>query len=293
MDIKNLTTFIYVAEMNSFTKASQALGYTQSTVSFQIKQLEAELNCQLFERINHSVSLTQRGKELLDYAHKVKKMTDELKEGINDSIEPKGHITLATASSLCRSMLGENYADFYREHKGISLKVIEAGTTEMLRMVDHNEVDMLLTLDSHIYNTDYIIAKEEKVGVHFVKAKKSTIPDSMRVEDFVNYPFVLAEKGMSYTRIFEEQLAKKSLEIKPVLETGNTDIICEIIKQGVGMGLLPDYVTEERVKKGELSYVEVEDIEIEVWKQLLYHKNKWVSKEMDIVLEYCKKREFS
>ena len=85
MDIKNLTTFIYVAEMNSFTKAAQRLGYTQSTISFQIKQLENELNCQLFERINHSVSLTEKGRELLRYAHNVKKMTDELKGGMADS----------------------------------------------------------------------------------------------------------------------------------------------------------------------------------------------------------------
>lgn len=293
MDIKTLTTFIYVAEMNSFTKAAQFLGYTQSTVSFQIKQLETELDCQLFERVNHSVSLTKRGWELLDYAHKVKKMTDELKEGINDSTQPSGHVSMATASSLCRNMLGENYAPFYKEHKNITLKVTEAGTSEMLRMVDHNEVDMILTLDSHIYNTDYIIAKEERVGVHFITAPHSNIKSKVKIEDIIDRPFILTEKGMSYTRIFEEQLSKKSLEIKPVLETGNTDIICEIIRQGVGIGLLPDYVTREKVQRGELMYIEVEDIEIEVWKQLLYHKNKWVSKEMEAVLNYCIKKEFA
>ena len=57
--------------------------------------------------------------------------------------------------------------------------------------------------------------------------------------------------------------------------------------------MLPDYVTEERVKKGELRYIEVESIEIDVWKQLLYHKNKWVSKEMEAVLNYCIKKEFA
>lgn len=117
MDIKNLTTFIYVAELNSFTKAAEVLGYTQSTVSFQIKQLEKELDCKLFDRINHSVSLTKRGKELLKYAHDVKKMTDELKEGMTEEAEVKGHVVLATASSLCKSMLGANFAPFYKEHK--------------------------------------------------------------------------------------------------------------------------------------------------------------------------------
>ena len=69
MDTKNLTTFIYVAELRSFTKAADRLGFSQSTVSFQIKQMENELGCQLFERINHTVQLTEKGREVLEYAH--------------------------------------------------------------------------------------------------------------------------------------------------------------------------------------------------------------------------------
>ena len=73
MDIKNLNTFILVAEMNSFTKAAEKLGYSQSTISFQIKQLEQELNSQLFERINHTVALTEKGREVLEYAHQIRR----------------------------------------------------------------------------------------------------------------------------------------------------------------------------------------------------------------------------
>ena len=60
MEIRNLLTFVQVAELNSFTKAAQVLDYAQSTVSFQIKQLETELGCSLFERINHTLTLTDR-----------------------------------------------------------------------------------------------------------------------------------------------------------------------------------------------------------------------------------------
>ena len=82
MDIKNLITFIQVAEKNSFTKAARALGYSQSTVSFQIKQLETELNAQLFERINHTIALTERGRDVLKYAHQISKLTQELEQGM-------------------------------------------------------------------------------------------------------------------------------------------------------------------------------------------------------------------
>ena len=55
MEIRNLISFVHVAELNSFTKAAKLLGYSQSTISFQIKQLEEELGCLLFERINPSM----------------------------------------------------------------------------------------------------------------------------------------------------------------------------------------------------------------------------------------------
>ena len=83
MDLKNLTTFIHVAELGSFTKAGAALGCSQSTISFQIRQLEEELEFPLFERINRTVVLTDKGREVLAYAQQVQKMTQQLKQDMH------------------------------------------------------------------------------------------------------------------------------------------------------------------------------------------------------------------
>ena len=71
MDLRSLSVFIEVAELGSFTRAGEKLGYSQPTISFQIKQLEEELGAKLFERINHTVTLTDRGREVLRYAHQI------------------------------------------------------------------------------------------------------------------------------------------------------------------------------------------------------------------------------
>ena len=55
MDLRALNIFIEVAELGSFTQAGEKLGYSQPTISFQIKQLEKELGVQLFDRIGHTV----------------------------------------------------------------------------------------------------------------------------------------------------------------------------------------------------------------------------------------------
>ena len=92
MELRNLITFIHVAELGSFTKTAERLGYSQSTVSFQIKQLEDELGCLLFERINHTITLTERGQELVSYAHRICALTDDFRESLVGEEECSGHI---------------------------------------------------------------------------------------------------------------------------------------------------------------------------------------------------------
>lgn len=295
MDIKNLITFIHVAELNSFTKAAEKLGFSQSTVSFQIKQLETELKSQLFERINHTVALTEKGREVLRYAHQINKLAQEMKENMQEEGKLVGHIRLAMADSLCDSLLSENFAMFREEHPGITLKIIAAGTEEMFRLINHNEVDAILTLDNHIYNTEYVIAREEKVGMHFVAGTGCSLADRdvLPVKELVRQPFILTQKGMSYRRLMDEKLAEMSLEVQPVLEIGSTELIGTLVEQGAGVSFLPDYVTEKKIREGKMVYLKVEDFEIGIWKQLLYHRDKWVSPQMEAVLKYCMNREFS
>ena len=78
MDMKNLAAFVQVAELHSFTKAAAKLGFSQSTISFQIRQLEAELDTRLFDRINHTVVLTEKGKEVLGYAYQILQLTQKM-----------------------------------------------------------------------------------------------------------------------------------------------------------------------------------------------------------------------
>ncbi|HIX37760.1 MAG TPA: LysR family transcriptional regulator [Candidatus Blautia pullistercoris] len=293
MDTKNLTTFIYVAELRSFTKAADRLGFSQSTVSFQIKQLETELSCQLFERINHTVHLTEKGREVLEYAHQINRMTRELKDSMKEEAS-SGYIRLAMADSLCTSLLSRDFLHFRKLYPNISLKIIAAGTEEMFRLMNHNEADAILTLDNHIYNTEYRILREEKVRTFFVAGAGTRIASasSLSIEELLLQPFILTEKGMSYRRLLEEKLAELFLEIQPVLEIGSTELICSLVEQGAGISFLPEYVIKDRVEAGTLVCLPVSGLEIHVWKQLLYHRNKWVSPQMETVLKYCVSREF-
>ncbi|MBP3411576.1 MAG: LysR family transcriptional regulator [Clostridia bacterium] len=288
MDLRSLNTFIQVAEMNSFTRAGASLGYSQPTVSFQIKQLEKELGVQLFERVGHTVSLTDAGRHALAYAQQICRMSQEMAEGAEAPRELRGEIRLATADSLCTPLIMQAFASFRREHPKVSLHVTTAGTAELFRLLDHNEVDLVCTLDNHIYNTNYIIANEEKIGVHFVAPADHPLGarGMLSIEDLLHQPFLLTEKDMSYGRLLHEHLARYSREIQPILEIGSADLICKLVSDGLGLSFLPDYVTEAAVREGRIVRLEVCDLEINVWKQLLYHKDKWMSRPMQAAIAH-------
>jgi len=295
MELRNLITFTHVAELGSFTKAAELLGYSQSTVSFQIKQLEEELGCLLFERINHTITLTRRGRELVTYAHQVRALTEEFRESLTKDEDLSGHIHIVAPDSVCDGMINLHYAEFHKKYPNISIRFTTADTLVMFDMLDHNEADLIITLDSHSYHKDYVIAKEERLSMHFVASGGSPFAGvkGLSVHDIVNEPFILTEYGQGYRRVFDKELAKKSLEITPVLEIGRTDIITKTVAQSNMLSYLPDFVTQALVRSGELCYLDVCDLDLEIWKQLIYHKNKWISKSLKATIDYIKAKEFS
>ena len=295
MELRNLVTFTLVAEQGSFTKAAELLGYSQSTVSFQIKQLEEELDCLLFERINHTITLTQRGQELVLYAHKILAMEEEFKEKPTKEKTLSGHIHIVAPDSVCEEMVNAHYMDFHTKCPFITIRFTTADTNVMFDMLDHNEADLIITLDRHSYNKDYIIAKEQQLPMHFVTNSKSKYAGKkgLSILDITNEPFILTEYGQGYRRVFDRELAKKSIDITPVLEIGRTDIITSLLSQSDMISFLPDFVTKPLVDSGALCYLDVCDMNIEIWKQLIYHKNKWMSKSLKTMIEYIKANEFS
>ena len=65
MELRNINTFLHIAELHSFSRTARHLGYSQSAVSSQIAQLEAELGAPLFDRVGKTVRLTDAGQTFL------------------------------------------------------------------------------------------------------------------------------------------------------------------------------------------------------------------------------------
>lgn len=287
MDLKNLTTFIQVAETNSFTQAGKRLGYSQPTISLQIKQLEDELGVKLFDRIGHTVRLTDKGHAILLHAQQICQLCQEI--GENDlRREQQSLVRVGMADSLCFVLVGSRYPAFRRAFPNISIQITTGDTNDLFRMLDHNEVDVVCTLDSHIYNTNYIIAGEEQLDAHIIVSANHPLAakKELTADDLLTETFLLTEKGMSYRRILDEWLAQTSHELQPVLEIGSAHLICELVEKGVGISFLPDYVTETAAHKGTIVRLSLPELNLNLWKQVIHHREKWLSPPIEAVIHH-------
>ena len=290
MDLRALSIFIEVAELGSFTRAGEKLGYSQPTISFQIKQLEKEIGAQLFDRIGHTVTLTDAGRDALGYAQQICHTSQEMLLGSQHRREPSGTLRLGMADSLCEPLIVGHFAQFRASYPKVCLHITTLDTSALLEALDHNGVDMICTMDDHVYDTNYVIADEEEIGVHFVASPRHPLAKAPEValRRLLEEPFLLTEKGMSYRRLMDEQLARNSLEIAPILETGQADLIRKLVGENMGLSFLPDYVTENMVRAGNLVRLNVPDLQVVVWKQLLYRREKWLSAPMRAMIDHMK-----
>ena len=103
MTITQLSTFLKIVELKSFSAAADRLGYAQSTVTTQIKQLEDELGCILFERLGKTISVTPSGEKLITYAEKMLQLERDIRLDVTDEENPAGVLKLGVSESLCIS----------------------------------------------------------------------------------------------------------------------------------------------------------------------------------------------
>ena len=123
MEMKNIRTFVRVAELGNFTRAAHELGYAQSTVTMQIQQLEDELRVSLFARNGKRVSLSASGREFLQYAYQIIKYESMALEHFSFSGEPHGELKIGIMETICASEYANMFQDFLARHPKIQMKL--------------------------------------------------------------------------------------------------------------------------------------------------------------------------
>lgn len=290
MELNHLKTFLKVVERHSFSQAAEQLGYAQPTVSAQIAKLEQELDGVLFERLGHRIALTERGQKLLPYAQQMLFLEEQITQDICGGVTAQGTLKIAIADSLCSTLFPEILLAYRQRFPRVSV-VTQTGPTEVLfSKLSHNEVDMVYTLDSRISRSDLIVQQEQKEDIYFCAAADHPLAEQCREatlcwENICQYPLYLTEAGVSYRHLLERVLGELGRELRPDIELGDVQTLLHLVSQSDGICFLPGFVVKDAVDRGKITLLPVEGLHIQVWRQLIYHKGKYITPAMQGMLE--------
>lgn len=283
MELRNINTFLHIAELHSFSRAARDLGYSQSAVSAQMAQLESELGVPLFDRVGKTVRLTDAGQTFLGYARTLLTTAHQAHNALQQPMEARGTLRVAMADSLCSAFLPGLVHAFRARCPQVELIFRSAVTEEMAALLNSNQIDLAYTLDRPIVQPQMVLALDEPEPICFLAPTGHPLAGkrSLSLPDLTGQDFLLTERGMSYRDALEQILAARHLALRPCLELGSAALLCQLVEQGLGLSFLPEYLVRPRLAGGRVVLLDLPDCRIQMRRQLFYHRDKWVTPQME------------
>lgn len=288
MEIREIITFLAVADLRSFSKAAQKLDYTQSAVTLQIKRLENDLNTSLFNRLGNKVSLTDEGKLFYPNAQTIVKALEVAKDTINNVQEIEGSLTLGTIESICSSIFPTILNRFHELYPKVDINIITGSPTDLLNDMNNNLIDVVYFMDERRFDSNWVRVLEAPEKIIFASSDLNSTSSTFSLEELVKLPFVLTEKDASYRSLLDQKLASKNLSLDPFLESQSTSFLINFLLKAPAYTFLPEFTIKEQISEGKLKAITTEDFELSIWRQVVYHKNHYLSKPMQALFDVIK-----
>jgi len=290
MELRNVKTFIKIAELGNFSKAAEALGYAASTITTQIQQLEKELGYPLFEHIGRRTDLTEPGKKFLYLASAMASITDQMENITTKPGDLTGILRIGVLESLLFDTMLNILPLYHKQYPNVRISLKIGRATELYQLLYQNDLDMLYI--SNLKNTDsnLSVAYEKQETLVFLAHLSNRLAEQkvVTLKEVLKQPLILTERSGICYRILTECAAAQDLHFEPYLEIDNTGAIIRLVQQNMGVAFLPLYSVKPHLNTGKLSVLDVKKCQPFYYRQILYHKGKWINQAMENMINTIK-----
>lgn len=243
MNIQKYMAFVKSVEYGSFTKAAEALNYTQSGISRMISDLETEWDVFLLERGRGGVSLTSDGLKLLPQLKRICSDHEILMTQIENLHDMQsGMIRIGTFSSVATHWLPNMIKIFQKDYPKIEFELLLGDYTEIESWILEGRVDFgFLRLPTKA-ELDTIFLEQDRLLVVLPKDHPFAECDKFPINELLNNPFMLLEKGAKaeISEIFE----KHHISPQVHFTTWDDYAIMSMVENGLGISILPELILQ-------------------------------------------------
>ena len=287
MELRNIKSFIKVAEFENFSKAAEVLGYAQSTITLQIQQLEQELGVNLFDRIGKRVLLSEKGRAFLSYANEMMKLEAEAIETVSENDTPTGTLRVGTIESIASSFLPALLEEYLKKCPHVHLDIVIGVTLELYDQLEKGNLDIVFLADRPVYRPALKTVYSRPISVPFIASATHPLANRRNVspERLTQETILLTEKNNNYRQMFDELAIEHNVAFPHTQEISSIAIILHFLQKKIGVTFLPDYATLPILQENNLALFTVAGFDIRMYLLILFHKQKWVTPAMKYFTE--------
>lgn len=292
MNTKNLITLNKILETGSFQKAAKELNYTQSTVTFQIHQLEQELSIKLFNKIGRKMQLTQIGKEILPLVDTILQATEQLNYYGKNLAEMTGILKLVIPDSILIYLMQPLIRRFLNLAPKIQLIVNSISSEDIDDAIINGNADIGINCDKGSY-PDTIIHKQMSPFRACLVASSSF--DSTQL-DFItphqkkSICMISNEPNGNYQKSINDYLAFKDITLNPYMKMQSIEAVKKSVMNNLGIAYIPIFAIRNELENGSFIQINTELDEQLYTSVVVFNKNKWQSPQMKVFLKILDER---
>lgn len=244
MDIRQLHSFLEIAQESNFTKAGQRLHVSQPTLSKMIKNLEEELGIVLFERSTRHVQLTEEGWTLKAHAQSVVAAMQNFEDAVSDMTKrKKGSLRLGLPPVIGSSFFPQVLASFRNRYPGIEVTLIEEGGNRIKQRILEGSIDLgivVLPVDEQQFEQVSLVRRSLCLLLPFQHpmARKRKID----LKDLKEDSFILFRQDFNLYDRVRSACVNEGFEPKITFESSQWDFIGEMVAANLGVSFLPETV---------------------------------------------------
>jgi DNA-binding transcriptional LysR family regulator len=284
MDFIYLQTFCEVSKWENFTRAAEALGYAQSSVTTQIQKLEEQYGVVLFERAGRKMRPTQAGEVLLPYARQILALQAEAKTQLSE--QQTGTLTIGTIETLAAFYLPPILQKFRERYPKITLALHPGNEASIMRAVKEGYCDLGLILDRLSTDPELVCLSLRKETFAIIVRPDSPYCQlsEITVQDLAHAHLILTEEGCTYRAFLLHTLRQSHIPHNIVCGFGSIEAIKQCVRYGLGIAFLPSVTVQEEVAQGKLQAIPFGH-ESDLSTQVMYLQGKWQSQAFQRLLD--------
>lgn len=260
MNLKFLETFVWVARLRSFSLAAEKLCTTQAAVSNRIATLERDLGVRLLERDLRNVSLTPHGQRALPQAEAIVRMVGEFERAIGDANNLRGTVMIGAIDSIVYAWLPRLIERVKEAYPNVTIDLTVDTSINLARQIQDGQIDLGLIMGPvvapHIRNIELCSFDCLWIAAPTLALKTGRL----RIADLADYPIFAYSKGSQPHQAVLRAI--EAADVDPgavrVFNSNSLATITRLIRDGVGVAVLPQVVVQEYLEKGELRILDVD-----------------------------------